>query len=107
VDLAEMQLGLKQKDDSLTQAREGVALLDKLAITAPPATETAFQVGLDAAYSYGAAAHVLEENAQKAEAVTSFTKAVEHYQRLLAVRPGDEILDRGLVWSKGRLAKLK
>jgi hypothetical protein len=40
-------------------------------------------------------------------ATACFSKAVSHYESLAASHAGDDTIERGLTWSRMRLAKLK
>ncbi len=59
------------------------------------------------AQMYGVLGHTHQSLKQTAEAKAAFTTALERWQKLAALMPGDETLQQGLTWTRERLAKLK
>ncbi len=59
------------------------------------------------AQMYGVLGHTHQSLKQTAEAKAAFTTALERWQKLAALVPGDETLQQGLTWTRERLAKLK
>jgi tetratricopeptide (TPR) repeat protein len=106
-DLSDLLTALGKKEEALVQAREAIALLDKLGAPGKPAAAPDFTLILTAAQTYGVAGQVTEEARQTAEAAQCFSKAVSHYEALASARVGDDEIERGLTWSRMRLAKLK
>jgi hypothetical protein len=56
---------------------------------------------------YGVLGHTRQSLKQTTEARAAFTTALERWQNLAALVPGDETLQQGLAWTRERLAKLK
>ncbi len=96
---------LNRKPEALAQARETLALLDKLQ-AGPPASVPEIERCLDIAQSYGVLGSVNEDAKEVAMAEQCFTKAVAHYESLAGVRAGDTSVEQGLTWTRARLAKL-
>jgi tetratricopeptide (TPR) repeat protein len=59
------------------------------------------------AQMYGVLGHTRQSLKQTTEARAAFTTALERWQNLAALVPGDETLQQGLAWTRERLAKLK
>lgn len=106
-DLSDLLATLGQKNDALAQAREAISLLDKLNLPGAPSSTTDLAQRVSIAKSYGLVGHVAEDAKQLAEAQACFSKAVVHYESAAAVQPSDDAIDRGLTWTRMRLAKLK
>jgi tetratricopeptide (TPR) repeat protein len=106
-DLSDLLTALGKKAEALVEAREAIALLDKLGAPGKPISAPEFTLILSAAQTYGVAGHVTEEARQTAEAAQCFSKAISHYEALASARAGDDEIERGLTWSRMRLAKLK
>lgn len=106
-DLSDLLVTLGQKPEALVQAREAVALLDKLKAPGRPASSAEYDLKLNIAHSYGVAGHVTEEVKQAAEAAQCFSRAVAEYESLAGSVGRNDTIDRGLTWSRMRLAKLK
>ena len=59
------------------------------------------------AQMYGVLGHTHQSLKQTTEARAAFTTALERWQKLAALVPGDETLQQGLAWTRERLAQLK
>lgn len=59
------------------------------------------------AQMYGVLGHTHQSLKQTTEAKAAFTTALERWQKLAALVPGDETLQQGLAWTRERLAQLK
>lgn len=106
-DLSDLLTQLGKKEDALAEAREAVALLDKLNAAGRPAQDADYDLRLNIAQTYGLAGHVSEEARQPGEAALCFSKAVAQYESLAAARADDTKLKEALDWTRTRLAKLK
>lgn len=59
------------------------------------------------AQMYGVLGHTQQSLKKTAEAKTAFAAALERWQKLAALVPGDETIQQGLNWTRERLGKLK
>jgi len=90
----------------LTQAvesLEGLLGQDPGARLTPERKEQEIQL----AQMHGVLGHTLQTLKKTSEAKTAFTSAVQRWEKLSALIPGDDIIQQGLTWSKERLGKLK
>jgi|GEM_PF-3544237 len=106
-DLCDLLAFLNEKSESLVQAREALALLDRLDLPGPPVSTVDLSHRITVARSYGVVGEVAEGAKQLAEAQACFEKAVVHYETAAAASPRDGAIDRGLTQSRLRLARLR
>jgi tetratricopeptide (TPR) repeat protein len=91
-------------------AQQAVAALEALIQAQPPSDKLTPERRMwegQLAQLYGALGHTSESAGQKTEAKAAFAKAVAIWEKLAVAMAGDEAVQAGLTWSKGRLAKIK
>jgi hypothetical protein len=90
--------------------QQAVAALEALIQAQPPSDKLTPERRMwegQLAQLYGALGHTSESAGQKTEAKAAFAKAVAIWEKLAVAMAGDEAVQAGLTWSKGRLAKIK
>ena len=85
------------------EAMEGLLGKDPQAAMSPERRQWEVQL----AQMYGVLGHTSQAAGKKTEAKAAFTQASQHWERLAALMPGDEVIQQGQSWTKERLAKLK
>lgn len=106
---AELMSDMNKPAAALPIVKQAVETMEGLLAKNPEGAMTPErkQWEMQLAQMYGVLGHTSQSLTKKPEAKTAFTQAVEHWQKLASVTPGDETIEQGLAWAKDRLAKLK
>lgn len=102
VDLGKPEAALPILEQAIAAAVELLAVGDDARL--PPERRT---TEIQLAQMYGVLGHTHQSLKQTAEARAAFTTALERWQKLAALVPGDETIQQGQTWTRERLAKLK
>ena len=99
---------LGKPKDGIVKANEAVSSLEDLIKTLPEAmTAERREWETEAALAYGIHGQLCDSAKQRENARKSFATAEKRWARLAEVEPNNEIVKRGLDWTRNRLAKLR
>lgn len=106
---AELMSDLGKPTAALPILTQAVTAMEELLAREPEARMTAERKEQETqlAQMYGVLGHTQQSLKKSAEAKAAFGLAVQRWEKLAALVPGDDVILQGLNWAKDRLAKLK
>lgn len=108
-DYAELMADLGKSEAALPIVQQAIASLEELLGREGEARATPERRTweLQLARLLGVLGHTSQTLRKNDEARQAFTRALQHWQKLAALQPGDETIQQGLAWVQDRLSRLK